>query len=174
MSGFEDAPPRDEHDFKKWMRKYATELLQSVGLKKDMTVLDYGCGNGCYALEAARIVAPGTVYAMDVDRECLEEIRKDATERGVTNVRTEPVTEGALPLWEGKPPPDAVLLFDVLQMVEEREDLLGHLCELARPGALVSVFPMHIGTQTMLEVAERSGSLELRDRIGMLLNFQVV
>jgi demethylmenaquinone methyltransferase/2-methoxy-6-polyprenyl-1,4-benzoquinol methylase len=28
--------------------------------------------------------------------------------------------------------------------------------------------------EPMLEVAERTGSLELRDRIGMLLNFQVV
>lgn len=52
-----------------------------------MTFVDIGCGNGFFALPAARIVGEtGKVYGLDVDAEFISELKEKATKEGLTNL----------------------------------------------------------------------------------------
>ena len=43
------------------------ELLENLGLEAGMTVVEYGCGPGLVALQAAVMVGPsGKVYGIDI------------------------------------------------------------------------------------------------------------
>ena len=51
-------------DIKKWLEKDGEQFLRKIGLKEGQTVLDFGCGEGHYAIPAAKIVSnKGKVYA---------------------------------------------------------------------------------------------------------------
>jgi ubiquinone/menaquinone biosynthesis C-methylase UbiE len=66
------------------------ELLESIGLRRDMTFADLGCGIGFYALPAARIVRrKGRVLGVDVDADSIAQLRSRAEGEGLTNVRVE-------------------------------------------------------------------------------------
>ena len=64
------------------------ELLASIGLRRDMTFTDIGCGIGCYALPAARIVRrKGRVMGVDVDDDSIAQLKSRAEGESLTNVR---------------------------------------------------------------------------------------
>ncbi len=47
-----------------------TQVLENLGLKPGMTVCDMGCGNGFYALEIAKLVAPAMSWRSISNRKC--------------------------------------------------------------------------------------------------------
>jgi ubiquinone/menaquinone biosynthesis C-methylase UbiE len=48
-------------------------ILPEIGLRPGMTLVDVGCGQGFFAIPAARIVGPnGRIYGIDIDKEALE------------------------------------------------------------------------------------------------------
>jgi 2-polyprenyl-3-methyl-5-hydroxy-6-metoxy-1,4-benzoquinol methylase len=171
MSASQVNLPEDERRFSEWLRAHAPDVLREVGLRQGFQVLDYGCGEGAFALPAAEVVAPGTVYAADMDGDSLARLRARAAETNTRNVVTVRVSPDDRFTTLGGSPFDTVLLYDVLHLVDHRTELLRQLCGLLKPDGFVSVFPMHIGTEQMLELARRTGMLELKDRLGMILNF---
>jgi SAM-dependent methyltransferase len=64
-------------------------ILNRLGLKPGMRVLDVGCGPGRVSIPAAQRVGPeGEVVALDVQAGMLEKLQKRAAARGVANIRT--------------------------------------------------------------------------------------
>ena len=62
-------------------------ILAVAGLKSAMTFVDLGCGNGFFALPAARTVgAEGRVHGVDANPEFIEELRTRAEGEGLKNV----------------------------------------------------------------------------------------
>ena len=65
-------------------------ILQSIGLRKGMTFVDAGCGEGFFALPAAKIVGPeGRVYAFDINPESVAALNSNAAAEGLTNISAE-------------------------------------------------------------------------------------
>ncbi len=61
--------------------------LASLRLEPGMHVADFGCGTGAYALLSAELVgASGVVYAVDVQKELLEELKAEAARRDLKNI----------------------------------------------------------------------------------------
>jgi len=61
--------------------------IQQFGIGEDWQVADFGIGSGVYTLLAARKVGPdGRVYAIDIQKNLLERIKKEAEEEGLLNV----------------------------------------------------------------------------------------
>ncbi len=54
------------------------ETLRELGVCSGETVAEIGSGDGYFALPAARITAPGTVYALDIDESLLTELSQFA------------------------------------------------------------------------------------------------
>jgi ubiquinone/menaquinone biosynthesis C-methylase UbiE len=61
--------------------------LEQVGLSDGAVVADFGAGAGHYSLEAALLVAPlGKVFSIDVQKELLDRIKKEAREHQIRNL----------------------------------------------------------------------------------------
>jgi ubiquinone/menaquinone biosynthesis C-methylase UbiE len=64
--------------------------LESLGLREGMTFMDVGCGYGFFTIPAAQTVGEtGKVYAVDIDAASIDQLKRDAAEKGLKNIYTE-------------------------------------------------------------------------------------
>ena len=77
-------------DWDWWGRLWPTpsETLREIGLTAGDSVVEIGCGNGYFAIPAARVVSPATVYALDLDGALLAELETLASQQEIENLRT--------------------------------------------------------------------------------------
>jgi SAM-dependent methyltransferase len=77
-------------DWDWWGRLWPTpgETLRRLGVAPGDSLAEVGCGNGYFALPAARIAAPAPVYAVDLDEALLDELDCLAERQGIENVTT--------------------------------------------------------------------------------------
>ena len=143
----------------------AIELLERIGVRRGQTVSDFGCGYGAYTIPVAKIVsAQGRVYALDKDKEALDELMQKAGSACLTNVeRME--TSGELEIRLADESVDVVLLFDVLHpyyfpQANDRRRLLSEIYRIMKPTAFVSVWPKHMELETEDEVEKVNFYLE--------------
>jgi 2-polyprenyl-3-methyl-5-hydroxy-6-metoxy-1,4-benzoquinol methylase len=162
-------PMRDtmpgEMTYREWFQDNAPEVLRTIGLAPGMTVLDFGCGPGIFTLAAADILGDrGKIYALDVRQEALDDVAEKAAKKGIATVGTILYDRStrAVPLEDGSL--DAVLLFDVVHDIDERNELLTELHRILRPGGMLSVYPMHLGTEAFLALINPTGLFAGRDR----------
>lgn len=75
----------DETERRQWQNP--EEILNAVGLRPGFIFVDIGCGNGFFAIPAARLVGHGgRVYGLDISSEAIDEIRRKAAAEGLDNV----------------------------------------------------------------------------------------
>jgi ubiquinone/menaquinone biosynthesis C-methylase UbiE len=120
------------------------EILQQIGIRSGQTVLDFGCGPGIYAIPVAKIVGEqGLVYALDKDREVLDQLMQKAQSAGLRNIRRiEASGESLIDLTDESV--DAVLLFDVFHsfyfpQAHNRKKLLGEVYRIMKPSAFLAI-----------------------------------
>ena len=66
------------------------KILTSIGVAPGMVFIDVGCGDGYFALPAARRVRPsGKVYAVDSDAAAIERLRDQVEREGLDNLFSE-------------------------------------------------------------------------------------
>ncbi len=75
-------------DWDWWGKLWPTpgETLRQVGLSTGDSLVEIGSGNGYFTLPAARIVAPGTVYALDLDASLLAEVESLASQQQIETI----------------------------------------------------------------------------------------
>ena len=156
-------------DVKKWLKKDGYMFLKGIGLKQGNIILDFGCGEGHYAIPAAKVVGgKGKVYALDKDRTALNELKKIARKEGFKNI--EPIkTEGELKIPLEKESIDVALLYDVLHPYynisgpDDRKKLLEDVYRVLKPDGFISVYPKHLESEEIKKEAEEAGfHLEMR------------
>jgi precorrin-6Y C5,15-methyltransferase (decarboxylating) len=82
--------------------------LCKARLKRGMTVYEIGAGTGSWTVEAARLVDPGTVWAVERNPEAAALVRANIRKFGVDNVN---LVEGSAPeACRGWPPADRLLI----------------------------------------------------------------
>ena len=75
----------DEAKRRKWYNPEG--ILREAGVRKGSVFMDVGCNGGFFTLIAAEMVGEtGRVYAVDVDAEAIERLKRRASERGFQNV----------------------------------------------------------------------------------------
>jgi len=143
----------------------AIDVLKRIGIRRGQTVLDFGCGSGTYTIPAAKIVGEwGRVYALDKDKEALDELMQKAESTGLRNMeRVE--TSGELKIELTNESVDVVLLFDVFHsyyfpQADDRRRLLSEIYRIMKPTAFVSVWPKHMESETEDEVEKANFYLE--------------
>lgn len=145
--GFEamaDIPADASAETELWFRRQGSAVLGELGIGPGQCVLDFGCGSGGYVLPLARAVAPGgRVVAMDRDPKLLEQLRERLKSAGAaTEVQTVLSGPVAAPLAGiGTDSLDAVLLFDVLQHVEDWQALFAEIARVLKDRGRVCVYP---------------------------------
>ncbi len=117
-------------------------LFRRLALREGLTFLDVASGRGAYSLAAAEIVGPaGKIMAVDLWREGIEGLRRQAREKGLDNIRAE-VSD----LREQIPFPDdsadvalmATTLHDFAHD-DRRDTVLREVARVLKPGGRLAV-----------------------------------
>ncbi len=150
--------------------KKPDRILREIGLQRGQTLLDYGCGIGSFSIPAARIVGEdGTVYALDIHPLAVKAVEKEIKKRGISNVKTIlSARETGLP----DESVDVVLLFDVLQMVSEREKLLEELHRVLKSGGFLFATAEHLDPEEFMSIFARGDLFTLVERRGEIFKFE--
>jgi len=156
-----------EMEFREWLTEHAFEVLTQTGVSRGQTVLDYGCGSGTFTIPSSRIVGKrGKVYAFEARSDRLERVREKAKEAALGNIVTV-LSDSSKP---GIDLPDKridiILVYDMMHEVEDREGLLQELHRVLKREGILSVFPMHMGTDNLINVMREYGLFCLRNRYG--------
>jgi predicted methyltransferase len=129
------------------------EIIRTMGLKDGDLVADLGCATGYFARRMARAVAPrGRVYAVDIQPEMLDLLKRRAAEEGVANIV--PV------LGETDDPKllpgtiDWVLLVDVYHELQQPKATLAHVRKALAPGGRVAVIEYRLEGTSALHIRE--------------------
>ncbi len=70
---------------RKWHEPETT--LREIGLRAGMVFMDIGCGDGFFAVPAARLVGEkGKVYALDADASTINKLKHEARDKDLRNL----------------------------------------------------------------------------------------
>ncbi|WP_084383911.1 class I SAM-dependent methyltransferase [Halalkalicoccus paucihalophilus] len=109
-------------DWEWWSRLWPTPgaTLRRLGIEPGTSLAEVPCGNGYFALPAARITDSGVVYALDLDEELLNELETLADQQDIENIV--PIHGDARTLTEYLPEPvDTVLMANTFHGIEDKE-----------------------------------------------------
>jgi ubiquinone/menaquinone biosynthesis C-methylase UbiE len=125
-----DSPGRDQ-------RLQINRVMDILGVTPGKDVADIGAGSGWFTVRAAKRVASGTVYAVDINQEAIQYIERRAAKESVANVKTilSKADDPLLP----KDSVDAVLLLKTYHEVADPVALLKHLRPALKSGARLGV-----------------------------------
>ena len=159
--------PETESEQKRWLAERAEEVLAGVPVEKGDVVIDFGCGAGTYALQAAKMVGrSGTVHAMDCDPERMEPVA-NATRKNLDAIEGDGSTH--IPLEDESC--DVGLLYDVLQKLDDRRAVMCEMHRVIRPNGVLSVYPMHLSPREIRAAVLSAGFRYRDDYAGLVLNF---
>ena len=130
-------------DMEKWIDNGGEKFLEDIGIKRDQSILDFGCGVGNYTIPAATVAGErGKVYAVDKNKESLDEMMQRAEKEGLKNIKRIDVSEEIKVTLQNESV-DVVLLYDIIHLVNNRKELLTEIYRVSKPKALISVYPKH-------------------------------
>jgi SAM-dependent methyltransferase len=170
-----------EMEYREWLSEHASDVLINIGLREGHSIMDYGCGPGIFVLPAGRMVGKnGKVYALDVRSKMLEHISQRAASEGLTNIVTMLMERSGTGINVKDGTLDVVLVYDVMHEIEDRMGLLSELHRIIKPGGLLSVFPMHMGTGKLQDLMKDCRLFSYRNKLSPagyrgaseVLNFQ--
>jgi len=115
-------------------------IIQKLELKPGQVVADIGAGPGVISIPIAKAVAPGKVYAEDIDRGFFDHVDKRAREQQVTNVVNVLGTanDPKLPARDV----DVALFHDVLHHIENRAGFLKATAGYVKAGGRVAIIEL--------------------------------
>jgi len=148
-----------------WLRlrdliKPPYNLLKTIGLEPGMTVLDYGCGPGGFALAAARIVGPqGKVIAVDIHPASLALMRRKAQSEKYRHLI--PMLPEELFRFSN-PFADLVILNDVLHALRDPTEALAIIHRALKPSGFLTVNDHHLTGWSLFSAVFSSGFFEFK------------
>ena len=128
-------------------------MLSEVGISDGQSVLDFGCGSGTYSIPAAKLVGrDGRIYSLDVSQGALKKLSRMAKKEGVDNIITLLSSDDVeIPISNERL--NNVLLIDVLQEISDKNTLFKEIYRILRPDGLMTVYPMHIDADEVINLA---------------------
>ena len=113
------------------------EVIARLRLKPGDVLADIGAGSGVFTLPFARAVAPGTVYAVEVDQGLVDHIAEKARTESVPNVDSVlgEFMDPKLPAQDI----DLAFFHDVLHHVKDRAGYLKNLSRYIKPGGRIAI-----------------------------------
>ena len=150
--------------------KKPERILREMGIQKGQTVLDYGCGIGSFSIPAAKMVGnDGIVYALDIHPLAIKAVEKKIKKKRITNVKTIlSARETGLP----DESVDVVLLYDVLQMISDKEKLLEELHRVLKPDGILFATAEHLDPNEFMNIFSKTNLFTLIEQRGEVFRFK--
>lgn len=156
-----DDPARDA-----WQKPH--EVVAALRLSEGQRVADIGAGSGYFALRFAHQVgSAGRVFAVDISRDMVAEVRRRAAEAGLRGVEAILAKPDDPLLPDGSV--DLVFICDTWHHIEQREAYLTRLRRALAPGGRLAIVDFHkeapvgppagmkLAREEVLAEAERAG-----------------
>ncbi len=118
--------------------EHPAKLLKALELREGQMACDFGCGNGFYTMQLAKLVGPrGTVHAVDIQQEMLDLLADRAGPRGLENIKPVLATsdDPGLPAATF----DLVLMVDVYHELSDPPPVLAAIRRSLKPAGRVAV-----------------------------------
>lgn len=116
-------------------------LIQRSGIKKEMHVLEVGCGSGAFTTSAARAVGKkGRAFALDVQLGMLNQLQRKLRKpenQDIENVKLIHASAYGLPFDNDSL--DLVYMVTVLQEIPDKQRALKETRRVLKPGGLLAV-----------------------------------
>lgn len=113
-------------------------LLEELHVRPGQVICDMGCGNGFYTLELAQLTgARGKVYAVDVQEEMLDILRRRARQARLENIV--PVHGSVADPGLAENAFDLVLMVDVYHEFSQPREMLQEIRASLKPTGLVAL-----------------------------------
>lgn len=136
---FEAAVVLDNPLRQRWMP--VGEMVDRLGLKPGMRVLEVGPGTGLFTVEVARRLGDtGSVTAVDIQPQMLIRTEARVREAGLTNVET--VLSDASEMALAEASYDVAFLIGVLGEIPDKAGALASVNRVLRPGGRLSITEM--------------------------------
>ncbi|MBI4200961.1 MAG: class I SAM-dependent methyltransferase [Chloroflexi bacterium] len=120
-------------------------ILSLLPIRPYLTVADVGCGPGLFTIPLAKSLWDGKVYAIDVEEEMLEAVRRRANEARLGNIVTLKSEGTAIP--PAASGMDGLLLACVLHEASDRAALLKGAAEALKPGGWCAIIEWRVGAE---------------------------
>ena len=116
---------------------YIEKRVKRFGIKKGMTVVDYGCGPGRYTTKFAKLVGEkGKVYAIDIHELAIAAVQKKMEKHNLRNIEPILITGYDSTLPDGTA--DVVCAIDMFFIIKKPTEFLGELKRITKKdGTLV-------------------------------------
>ena len=117
------------------------EVIAKLRLAPGTVVADLGAGPGVFTVPLAKAVAPGgKVYAVEIDQEFLDHIKRKTQEQNVANAVTVlgKYSDPNLPAKDV----DVAFFHDVLHHIEDRAGYLKNLAQYVKPSGRIAVIDL--------------------------------
>jgi ubiquinone/menaquinone biosynthesis C-methylase UbiE len=119
-------------------RSKADEILKTLNIQPGQTIADIGSGGGFFTFLFSHLVGDiGTVYAIDTNEDFLEYINRQATENGLTHIKTVLATEESIPIPQNSV--DLVFVRNVYHHLQNRVHYFTQVKQLLTASARVSI-----------------------------------
>lgn len=133
--------PSMKKDAELWIKEDGRKFLQSIGIQKGDIVLDFGCGEGRYALPAAKAVGKtGLIYAVDKDKKALNQLVRFTKKHTIKNME---VINGESKTFLERNSVDFVLCYDVIHYIKNRTIIYKEFHRVLQPKGTFSLYPKH-------------------------------
>lgn len=152
--------------------------IEQFNLQSGMKVADLGSGAGSYSFLAARAVGDqGKVYAIDVQKELLEKLKKEANHLGIHNIEViwgDVLVNGGTKLRDAAV--DAVIVANLLFQLDNKKNFVDEVKRILKPngrlmlidwkesyGGMGPVLEHTVGRKAGCEMFENNGFVFERD-----------
>ena len=118
-----------------------SEIVKNLSIEEGMVVADIGAGSGAFAIPLARTIGDGgKVYAIDINKEVLVKIKKDAKESNLSNIE---IIWGDVEVKDGTKladnSVDFVLVSNLIFQTEDKKGLIEEVSRILKPKGMIAV-----------------------------------
>ncbi|QYZ79317.1 class I SAM-dependent methyltransferase [Methanofollis formosanus] len=144
-----------------WFRP-PDRLLDLIGIREGMVVVDYGCGPGRYISGASRRVGgAGRLYAVDIHELAVEAVKRLVKEERLTNVF--PILARGYDSGLPDGTADLVYALDMFHMIRDPATFLGELRRITKPDGVLVIDDGHQPRKTTQKKIRASGLWEIKE-----------
>jgi ubiquinone/menaquinone biosynthesis C-methylase UbiE len=136
---------------------YIPKRIESFGISKGMTIIDYGCGPGRYTFRFAEIVDnEGKIYAVDIHELAIQAIQKRIKRDHIKNVEAKLADGYNVDIGSGSA--DIICALDMFFIVSDTNSFLKELRRLCKINGTLILDDGHQPRKKTIEALEKSGA----------------
>ena len=153
------------------------KIIERSGIKKDMIVMDLGCGPGTYTIDVARAVGKkGKVYAADIQKAMINKLKnklKKSENKDIQNIIPKVADAYELPLSDNSL--DLFYMVGVFQEISDRQRALIEIYRVLKDDGILAIsefvpdpdYPLRRSTNKICEKSR----FKLKKSNGNFLNY---